>query len=298
MGADAMGRQATRHPVLAAVRAQPLPEPALLAAASIAAWWNAPVHAITVVEPLGNFAAEAELSGLLAEAEREHETRARPALERNVADVAGPDALPRGEWVATVARGSAPHAIADAARAAHARLVVMGLGRHALLDRLFGSETAVRTARVLAQPLLAVGRSISAPYDRIVVASDFSPAATAAAQYALTLLAPGGTLSLVHVAARLEAEPAAWLSVHERVVPGLFADQIRQIAAPDGVHVEWTQRTGAPATEVLEVAERADAPLVAVGRHGIGPVERLFVGSTSTALLRRSERGVLVVPTG
>jgi nucleotide-binding universal stress UspA family protein len=156
----------------------------------------------------------------------------------------------------------------------------------------------VRTLRHLGRPLLAVAQAVAAPVERIVVASDFSPASTAAAQAALTLLKPGGTLTLVHVAARLEAEPPRWLAVQERVVPGLFATQVREIAAPPTVHVEWTQRTGEAVAEVLDVAARADAPVVAVGRHGLGAVERLFVGSTSAALLRRSERAVLVVPTG
>lgn len=298
MGVDAAEQLAAMAPVLVAVRAQPAPEPALLAAGSLASHLNAPVLALSVVEPLGNFAAEAELSGLLAAAERDQETRARPALDRNVADVAGPEVLRTGSWRTHVVRGSAPSAIADAAHSAHARMVVMGLGQHALMDRWFGSETTVRTLRVLGRPLLAVGRAVSAPYGRIVVASDFSPASTAAAQCAVRLVAPGGTVTLVHVAARLDVEPPEWLAAHERVVPGLFAEQLRHIAAPPGVHVEWTQRTGDTVTELLDVATRADAPLVGVGRHGLNAVERLFVGSTSTALLRRSDRAVLVVPTG
>lgn len=299
MGVEAHEQHLRNAPVLAAVRAGAHAEPALLAAASAAAHLGAPVHAITVIEPLGTFAAEAELAGMLVDAEREQMAVARPQLEANVREIAGHSALaPGGGWSFEIASGVTPLVIADRAHARHARLVVMGLGQHALMDRLFGSETAVRTLRTLTAPLLAVGRAFAAPCRRIVVASDFSPASTEAARQALALLAPGGTLTLVHVSARIESAPPAWLSLQERVIPGLFAEQMREIDAPLGVHVEWTQATGDAVGEVLAVAERADAPLIAIGRHGLGPIERLFVGSTSTALLRRSDRAVFVATRG
>lgn len=299
MGVDAHDQLLRRAPVLAAVRAGAHAEPALLAAGAVAQHFGVPVHALTVIEPLATFAAEAELAGMLVDAEREQKAVALPQLQDNVREIAGPSALaPGGGWSCEVASGVAPLVIAERAHDQHARMVVMGLGQHALMDRLFGSETAVRTARVLTTPLLAVGRAFAAPARRIVVASDFSPASTDAAREALHLLAPGGTLTLVHVSARLESAPPAWLAVQERVIPSLFAEQMRAIDAPAGVHVEWTQRSGDAVAELLAVAESADAPLVAVGRHGLKPIERLFVGSTSTALLRRSDRAVLVATRG
>ncbi|MFN9453207.1 MAG: universal stress protein [Gemmatimonadota bacterium] len=297
MGVEAHDRTRLTAPVLAAVRVGAHAEPALLSAASLGGWLGAPVHALTVVEPMVSFAVESDLAGVLAEAEREQLARARPALDANVREVAGASALAEGGWTAEASAGVAPAIIAERAHALHARCVVMGLGQHALLDRLFGSETAVRTLRLLTKPLLAVPHAFAVPCSRIVVASDFSPASTAAARLALTLLKPGGTLTLVHVSARLEAAPPAWLAVQERVIPGLFAEQVRAIAAPADRHVEWTQRAGQAIAEVLDVAARADAPLVALGRHGLKPIERLFVGSTSSALLRRSDRAVLVATT-
>lgn len=297
MGVEAHDRAVRDAPVIAAVRAGAHPEPALLAAASVADHLGTRGLALSVVEPMATFAAEADLAGLLADAEREQLARTSPALIANVREVAGDAALDAGRWATEVVPGIAPSVIAARAHALHARFVVMGLGQHALLDRLFGSETAVRALRQLTRPLLAVPKAFAAPCRRIVVASDFSPASTAAARVALSLLAPGGTVTLVHVSARLEAAPPAWLAVQERVIPGLFAEQVRAIAAPEGTHVEWTQRAGDAVGEVLDVAARADAPLVAMGRHGLKPIERLFVGSTSTALLRRSERAVLVATT-
>lgn len=283
-------------PVLVAARVTGEPEPALLAAGSLAQHWGAPVEAVCVVEPLGVYAAEVELAGALAEAERLQVEAARPRLVAHATAVAGADALAAGRWTTAVLQGPAPRTIAERAHAARARAVVLGLGRHALADRLFGSETAVRTLRLVDRPLLAVARSISLPVRRVVAATDFSPAATAAARLALAVLAPGGTLTLVHAVPHLEDAGGRWLPVQERVLPGLFAEQVRALGAPAGVQVEWTMQAGDGAAAVLAVADRADAPLVVAGRHGITPLERLFLGSTTTALLRRSERAVLVAP--
>jgi nucleotide-binding universal stress UspA family protein len=297
-GVSEAERLRSSAPVLCAVRAGHAPEPALLAAAAIAATWHAPVHVMTAVEPLGTFAAEADLAGMLAQLEAEEATAAGPRVRAQVMAVAGPEALgEHGTWRVDVLQGPAPRAIAERAHAGHARLVVVGLGRHAVADRLFGSETAVRVARMLDRPLLAVAGPMPVPATRAVVATDFSAASDLAARDAVSLLAPGGTLTLVHVSTQLEQAPplwTTWTAMRENVLPGLFAEQVRRIGAPDGVHVEWTTRVGDIVTELQDVAHRADASLIAAGRHGLNPLERFFVGSVTTALLRRSDRAVLV----
>jgi nucleotide-binding universal stress UspA family protein len=144
---------------------------------------------------------------------------------------------------------------------------------------------------------LAVPGPLLAPVRRVVVATDFSPASDEAARTALSLLDAGGTLTLVHVGTAMEHAPPAWLAwtaLRDTVVPGLFAEQLRRLAAPSGVHVEWTSRAGDIVTELQDVATRANADVIAAGRHGVQALERLFLGSVTTALLRRSDRAVLV----
>ena len=47
---------------------------------------------------------------------------------------------------------------------------------------------------------------------------------------------------------------------------------------------------------LLEAADQHDASVVVTGAHGLSGVERLMLGSVSTAVLNHSERPVLVVP--
>lgn len=279
------------RPILVAVRAGAEPEPALAAAAALAQHWGAPVEALSVVEPLASFAAGAEVAGLLQDEEQQQLTTVRPRLHAHVTQVAG---AVGASWEIRAEVGPAPEVIARRAVLIDARLVVTGLGRHALMDRLFGSETAVRALRLLERPLLAVATAVPVPARHAVVATDFSPASQAAAREALALLAPGGRLTLVHVAASHAPTPAPWQEAAEQVIPRLFAEQVQGLAVPAGVAVDTVARTGEPVAELLAVAAAADASFVAAGRHGLRALERLLLGSTTTALLRRSDRAVLV----
>jgi len=47
---------------------------------------------------------------------------------------------------------------------------------------------------------------------------------------------------------------------------------------------------------ILELADERDVPVIVVGRRGLSGPERWLLGSVSSAILQRSERPVLVVP--
>jgi hypothetical protein len=65
---------------------------------------------------------------------------------------------------------------------------------------------------------------------------------------------------------------------------------------PAGVEVKTVAREGKPAERVLDYAKAHHADLVAAGRHGLNLLERLMVGSQTTAMLRDAGRSVLVAP--
>ena len=52
-------------------------------------------------------------------------------------------------------------------------MLVMGIGRHSPLDRLFGTETTLATLRESAVPVLAVGMNFPAAPMRVVVVGKF-----------------------------------------------------------------------------------------------------------------------------
>jgi nucleotide-binding universal stress UspA family protein len=203
-------------------------------------------------------------------------------------------------WPLDVVDGQPARTIARLARERRVRMIVMGIGRHTPMDRIFGSETALQTLRVADRPVLAVAPGFAALPRRAVVAVDFSPASVRAAEEALALLAGGGTLSLVYVRPpadvllRLGDETLSWM--HGERVTELFARLVAALDVPPSVSVEPQVLAGDPADQLLDLAERQGADLIATGSSGLGFFNRLIVGSVATRLLRRATVSVLAVP--
>jgi len=202
-------------------------------------------------------------------------------------------------WPVDVQLGSPSRALAAEALHRHASVIVMGIGRHNPLDRLFGSETTLATLRASRVPVLAVSANFPAHPTHAVVGLDFSAASVHAARLAARLVAPDGRLTLVHVRPQFEHRSAdwqAWDVDYGRTLPSLF-DQVRaQLDPPDGVIVETVTVRGDPASSLLSFVQQVQCDLLAVGTQRRRVLERLVVGSVATKVLRTARCGVLAVP--
>ena len=202
-------------------------------------------------------------------------------------------------WSMEVLWGSVPRTVARAAHDLRAPCIVMGIGRHQPIDRLLGSETALRTVRHADCPVLAVTPSFVALPETVVVGLDFSDASAHAVRALLPILAPTATVYLVHAWQPSGRHDAASVANDERYRQEL-PDRIERFVAgldlPAGVTLRTEVEDGRPAERLLAVADRHHADLLVVGRHGRGLFERLLVGSVATRVLRGASCSVLVVP--
>ena len=212
-------------------------------------------------------------------------------LERVVGDDACCDAV-------QIRDGDPPREIAEAAAERRIQLVITGLGRHEVIDRLFGDETALKLVRFCGVPVLAVPSLAPTALNRVVVATDFSEPSTRAAQAALRLVTPGASVQLVHVIPpeRAMLEPLVTSPEYHRSLRGNFSRLQSRLDVPDGVEVQDVILRGNTAAEVLAFADRIGAQLIAVGSHGHGFIARLVVGSVTTKLLRGAKCALLVAP--
>jgi nucleotide-binding universal stress UspA family protein len=194
--------------------------------------------------------------------------------------------------------GDAATVIARIANDAKAGLIIAGLGRHRVIDRLFGDETALRLIRLSSSPVLAAAPGLIGPPRRIVVAVDFSDTSAQAANLAIDLAAPSAVVNLVHVAPRDIAHDDVALRAgsYTDEVARAFAKLREQLEVRAGVVVEETVLHGDPATELLAFAETVSADLIATGSHGHGFVTRMLIGSVATRILRCAVCSVLSVP--
>lgn len=253
------------------------------------------LEVIGVCEPVPGVAAGMDVLPVPAELDEARRATMLDDLRRAVSISAAGDP----SWPIAVLTGSPARVLSGEAERRGAALIVMGIGRHNPLDRLFGTETTLATLRESRVPVLAVGPEFPAVPSRAVVGLDFSAASRQAARLALHLLAPGGHLTLVHVRPRFEhpsADWQAWDVEYGRTLPPLF-DQVRaQLNVPDGIRVDTVAVRGDPAPALLAFAQQANADLVAVGTQRHSPLERLVVGSVATRVLRTARVGVLAVP--
>lgn len=72
-------------------------------------------------------------------------------------------------------------------------------------------------------------------------------------------------------------------------------EAIRQELEERGVKAKVVVSLGAPLTEILHLSEEEDVSLIALGSHGKGYLQEVFLGSVSENVIRRSRRPVLVV---
>jgi nucleotide-binding universal stress UspA family protein len=284
-------------PVLVACDGAPVSSEALFNAGRLATRaFGGPLQVLGVCEPTPGVAAGMDVLPVPADLDEARRASMAEDVRRAISISAAGDPA----WPVDVQLGSPSRLLATEALRRHASVIVMGIGRHNPLDRLFGTETTLATLRESRVPVLAVGPNFPSHPMHAVVGLDFSAASVQAARLAARLVAPNGRLTLVHVRPRFEHpsdEWQAWDADYGRTLPPLF-DQVRaQIDPPEGVIVETVTVRGDPASSLLSYAQQAQCALIAVGTQRHSFLERLVVGSVATRVLRTSRCGVLAVPT-
>jgi nucleotide-binding universal stress UspA family protein len=196
--------------------------------------------------------------------------------------------------------GPAADNIIEVAKLHGSEIIVLGLGKHGKLARLFGAETAARVCRRSPAPVLAVDPHAKAPPKSIVVAMDFGSSSVRAAREAIDLLSDGGRLHLVHVRWALDGKPLrdeAWERTYAMGVEQGFVHLLPQLVRP-GVKVTSEMKLGGILETLLKVIKDRKADVIAVGSHSQNVVDRLLLGSTAANLLRAAKCSVLVAPPG
>jgi nucleotide-binding universal stress UspA family protein len=196
-----------------------------------------------------------------------------------------------------VLSGDPASTIARLAHESNASLIVCGLGRHNVVDRILGDETALRLVRVADVPVLAVPAAMREAPRSILVACDFSETSLRAARLAIALAAPDATIYLAHVApveARYEWD--GWGKAYKQDAFDAIRKVKSQLRPADDTIVQTLLLEGDPAAEVMRFAHNAHVDMIATGSHGHGFVTRMLVGSVATRILRAATCAVLTVP--
>jgi nucleotide-binding universal stress UspA family protein len=286
-------RAAKTSPVIVATDGRDQSDAALVAGGLLAGASDERLRVITVLKPMPIVSPEAQLP-----VSPDVEASRRAEAKRTVREQLGRVWNVPFDASVEVYDGDPATTIANVAHESNASMIVSGLGRHRVMDRLFGDETALRLIRVAAVPVLAVGGQFTAAPTRIVVAIDFSETSLRAARLALELAAPAATIYLAHVAPRDATlyDWNGWGSNYKQDAGEGLQRMREQLRVPAYMIVQRVLLQGDPATELLAFAASVNADLIATGSHGHGFVARMLIGSVTTRILRCSTCSVLTVP--
>jgi nucleotide-binding universal stress UspA family protein len=283
--------------VLVATDGTPAARGALWFANGLAAekGWN--VHAIGVVEPVPVF--DAGFMVALPEMELYESRREalRDEIKGQIEEVTGDPT----SWPVTVDSGIPGTKIVGFAEDIGAAAVLLGLGRHGPMDRVFGTETALQVLRVSHLPVIAVPEDLRELPRSAVLGVDFSQFSHRASDAAIELLSSPWEIHLVHVLSGMEFLPVLsedWRGDYETELldrlEEFSGDMRKRTEGAAHVHV----LEGEPSHELLAFSQAKNIDMLVAGSHGHSFVGRLLMGSVSTRLVRASQKPVLVVPPG
>lgn len=147
-------------------------------------------------------------------------------------------------------------------------------------------------------------------YRNVLVPTDLSERALRALPHACALVAPGGTIHLVHVLERPQAANPAFAQTAASIVSDHQWEERRRQAEEAlvalarshpparGVEVQrhvLEARHGLVVDRLCQAAGELEADLVCVASHGRSGLKRMLLGSVTEVLLRRCTVPTLVV---
>jgi nucleotide-binding universal stress UspA family protein len=196
--------------------------------------------------------------------------------------------------------------LATAAAELGAELIAVGThGRTGISRFLIGSVAAevIRNARC--DVLVCRGPTGSEPFQRPLVATDFSPSAVKVIDHAARISAAKAPIEVVHAwqlpvgswgASLLGQARFPWSTVRDAMLASAKGQGDKLIADhPLSARLHLSLHQGPAPSVITHAAESGGHDLVAVGAHGHRGVRRLLLGSVAESTVRHAQCSVLIV---
>lgn len=267
-------------------------------AAQIAARCGAALHVVSAYPPVSS-----SMGGVVADEPTELEIaeirRALPAQLRRI--------LPenRQPETAEVRFGSPGQVILARAVEIEADLIVLGAHRGTDVHAQFLGTTADEVLRASRVPCLALRGFVPFPVSRMGVATDFSPDGDRALHYAVAwhrwlngMPAPAEERSVLRAVHIVQPQQRGTIDECRARLEALLKERSAELGEVEvDFHVDVLAARDVPAA-LVEWALREGLEVIFAGTQGKSRVERMILGSVSSALARRAPCPVLLIPQG
>lgn len=183
-------------------------------------------------------------------------------------------------------------------------LLVLGArGKHPVRALALGT-TSQRLLGKAGRPVLVVKNKPIGPYQRVLVAVDFSEDSRKALEYS-QIIAPQAIIFLVHVFEALLEKTLVYGGASESVIresrvkariqaEAKLARFIKEVGV-DPLRLVRVIVYGHAPSKLPEIARKQGADLIIVGKHGKSRIEEFLLGSVTLHILSQSQCDVLVV---
>jgi len=201
-------------------------------------------------------------------------------------------------WAKRAVIGWPGDVINNAAESWKATMIVLGLGRHRRLDRLFGTETAITVFKHARTPVLAVTSGARGLPRHACAAIDFTKASLSSGAVAASVLAEDGKITLVHACAfkGVVSREGDLVDIYRTGARSKLQDAVATLRRHTRKQVDGVMIDGEPGDTILKYASDEGCDLIALGGHEQGLVDRILLGSVRTRVVRAAKCSVLITP--
>jgi len=266
---------------------------AYTAAELIAGRTRAVVHVLSVVEP---FPAVAQIPGATVPA---------PDVEEATKDALRADMVEQlltrgrlGRWSTEILVGKPATVIAEAAKEREADLIIIGAGKHGLVDRLIGEETASNLAKVVQRPVLIASPKLARLPERLVIALDLERSDRTDLLSMLELLGSPQNVTVLHVKPRSESFGVDWVEFDDDYRADLaaaYGELATSLETLPGIHPDLAIEHGDAAREITGFAQSGDVDVIVLGVKHRTPFSAPGAG-IAMKVARSAHCSVLLIP--
>lgn len=193
--------------------------------------------------------------------------------------------------------------VIDAAKKEDADLIVIGRSRKRFLEQLYSGLDVTELIQRTATPVLVYTPPsdkidvLDKPFERILLATDWSPACQRAEDYLLGLKGIAGKVSVVHVANEKDLKGTSAMAVQKlrkqcRAKLDKIADRLEANHIDARAHVY----IGDPVEEIRQAAQDTQATMIVLGSSSRSAWKERWLGSITQAIAEASECPTLIVP--
>ncbi|CAB5091709.1 Universal stress protein family [Olavius algarvensis associated proteobacterium Delta 3] len=193
--------------------------------------------------------------------------------------------------------------VIDAAKDENADLIVIGRSHKGVLETLYSGSDVTELLRRAATPVLVYKHLTESslvpekPFERVVLATDWSPASLRAVELLKPLKNVIQEIHVVHVVGDEELTGSNAMEIQKtRKDRRQRLDEVCEIFEAEGITAEPHVYIGDPEEEIEKAARESQATMIVMGSSGKSAFVERWLGSTPQRIAEKSMYPTLLVP--